>query len=89
MSECINMQKSAVFCKSTVRPRIFDTLAIKLNFFGISLIPSFSSKKMQNHAKIQELDGFPQIIVLFVPLMFIEVLNLLLTPLNRLDHKYG
>ena len=44
---------------------------------------------MQNHAKIQELDGFPQIIVLFVPLMFIEVLNLLLTPLNILDHKYG
>ena len=89
MSECINMQKSAVFCTSIVCPRIFDTPAIKINFFGISLIPSFSSKKMQNHAKIQELDGFSQVIVLFVPLMFIEVLNLLLTPLNRLDHKYG
>ena len=83
------MQKSAVFVLSTVCPRIFDTQIVEINFFGISPIPSFSNKMMHFHVKIQEINGFPQIIVLSVPLMFIEVLNLLLTPLNRLQPQLG
>ena len=43
-------------------------------------------KKMLFSTKIQEIVGFPQIMFLNVPLVFIEALSLLLTPFKIMSH---
>ena len=43
---------------------------------------------MQFLAKTQEIAGFSQIMFLFAPLVFAEVLNLLLTPINKFNSSY-